>query len=55
MKEMTILGAAIDFFGLKEGQSRMDFAKIEWKALTDEDKADIKAGLEMNGYKIVAA
>ena len=55
MKEMTLLSAAIDFFGLRDGQSRMDFAKQEWKLLTGADKAEVKAGLEMNGYKIVAA
>lgn len=55
MKQMTILQAAIDFFGLKQGQSRMDFARDEWKKLTDADKVEIKAGLEQNGYEIVAA
>ena len=55
MKEMTLLSAAIDFFGLREGQSRMEFAKQEWKLLTDADKEEIKIGFEKNGYKIVAA
>lgn len=55
MKEMTILQASIDFFGLKPEQSRMDFARDEWKKLTDADKAEMKAGLEQNGYKIIAA
>ncbi len=55
MKETTILQAAIDFFGLKNGQSRMGFARDEWKKLSDADKAEIKSGLEQNGYKIVAA
>jgi hypothetical protein len=54
MKEMTALSAAIDFFGLKQGQSRMDFARDEWKKLNDADKDEIKSGLEQNGYKIVA-
>jgi hypothetical protein len=54
MKEMTALSAAIDFFGLKQGQSRMDFARDEWKKLNDADKDEIKTGLEQNGYKIVA-
>ena len=55
MKQMTLLSAAIDFFGLREGQSRMEFAKLEWKALNDADKAEVKAGLEKNGYEIVSA
>ncbi|HEU4344783.1 MAG TPA: hypothetical protein VFU31_24810 [Candidatus Binatia bacterium] len=54
MKEMGILQACIDFFGLKQGQSRMDFMRDEFKRLNDADKAEIKAGLEKNGYKIVA-
>ena len=55
MKQMTLLSAAIDFFGLKDGQTRMEFAKGEYKQLTDADKEEIKAGLEKNGYEIVAA
>ena len=54
MKEMGILQASIDFFGLKLGQSRMDFMRDEFKKLTDADKVEIKTGLEQNGYKIVA-
>ena len=55
MKQMTALQAAIDFFGLKPGQERMAFAKDEFKKLTDADKAEVKAGLEQNGYKIIEA
>ena len=55
MKQMTLLSAAIDFFGLRDGQSRMEFAKLEWKALSDADKAEVKTGLEKNGYEIVSA
>lgn len=54
MKEMTLLSAVIDFFGLKAGQSRMDFMKDEYKKLTDADRAEIADGLEKNGYKITA-
>ena len=54
-KELQLLSAAIDFFGLKEGQSRMDFARDEWKKMSDADKEEIKGGLEKNGYKIVSA
>ena len=54
MKEMGILQACIDFFGLRAGQSRMDFMRDEYKRLTKADVEEIKAGLEKNGYKIVA-
>jgi hypothetical protein len=53
MKKMTMLSACIDFFGLKEGQSKMDFGK-EYKQLTDTDRQEIKAGLEKNGYEIMS-
>ena len=54
MKEMTLLAACKDFFGLKDGQLALDFGK-EYKLLTDADKKEISAGLEKNGYKILAA
>jgi hypothetical protein len=54
IKKLTFMGACRDFFGLKEGQSAMDFGK-ELKQLTDADRAEIKAGLEQNGYEILAA
>lgn len=54
MKEMGLLQAAIDFFGLRPGQSRMDFMRDEYKKLSEKDREEIKAGLEQNGYKIVA-
>ncbi len=54
VKKMTLMAACRDFFGLKEGQSSLDFGR-EYKALTEADKAEIKAGLEQNGYEIVAA
>jgi len=52
MKEMTFIGAAKDFVGLKDGQTALDFGKEVWK-LTPEDRAEITAGLEQNGYKIL--
>ena len=52
MKEKTFLMACLDFFGCKEGQSKMEFSQ-ELKKLTEGDRAEISAGLEMNGYKIV--
>ena len=43
-KTHTFMSACRDFFGLKEGQTSMDFAK-EVKALTEADRAEITAGL----------
>lgn len=54
IKKLTFLQACKDFFGLKDGQSTMDFAK-EVKALTEQDRSDIKNGLEKNGYEIIQA
>ncbi len=51
-KRMTFMAACKDFFGLKSGQTALDFGK-EIKALTDSDKAEIKAGLEKHGYEIL--
>lgn len=53
-KRMTFMAACRDFFGLKDGQSAMDFGK-ELKQLTEADRAEIKAGLVGFGYEIVAA
>ena len=52
MKELSLLQASIDFFGLKPGEDRMTFMKHEFKPLTDDDRKEIAAGLEKNGYKI---
>lgn len=53
MKEMTFMQACKDFFGLKENQRPMEFAQ-EIKALTEDDRKEIKEGLEKTGaYKIV--
>jgi hypothetical protein len=51
MKEMSLIMALKDFFGLKDGQSLGDFI-AETKKLTDLDKADLKVGLISAGYSI---
>lgn len=48
---MGLTSAMMDFFGRKSGQTLQEFAN-EVKALTDSDKAEIRAGLEANGYMI---
>lgn len=53
-KQMTFMAACKDFFGLREGQTSLEFGK-EIKALTPADRAEIVAGLETNGYKILQA
>jgi hypothetical protein len=54
MKKFTFMAACRDFFGLHHGQTAMEFGK-ELKQLTEADRAEIKAGLQQNGYEIVAA
>lgn len=46
----TFLGCCIDFFGLRPGQTRVNFLKEEVKPLTDADRQEIRAGLVQNGY-----
>ena len=53
-KKMTFMAACKDFFGLKEGETSMQFAQ-EIKALTEQDRAEIRAGLVQNGYEILQA
>lgn len=53
-KQMTFVQACRDFFGLKEGQGLKDIM-LEIKALTLEDRTEIKTGLEANGYEITSA
>jgi len=53
-KKMTFMQACKDFFGLHNGQTTMEFAK-EIKALTDDDRKEIRAGLEQSGYEILQA
>ena len=54
LKKMTFMAACRDFFGLKEGQTAMEFGK-ELKELTEADRAEIKTGLGKLGYEIIAA
>jgi hypothetical protein len=51
-KKTTFMAACRDFFGLHPGQTAMQFG-AEIKALTDEDRKEIRAGLEKEGYEIV--
>lgn len=51
MQTMAFAAAMKHFFGLLPNQGLMDFA-AELKALSPEDKAFFKAGLQMNGYNI---
>ena len=50
-KTKTLLGALMDFFGKKPGQTLQDFS-AEMKTLTDADRAYFKAELEKVGYQI---
>lgn len=52
-KEVSLVIAAKDFFGLRTGTTLKDFTE-EWKALNEADKAEIRKGLEANGYNIKA-
>lgn len=48
--ETSFAGACKDFFGLHPNQTLLEF-RDEVKALTDADRAEIKAGLEKIGYR----
>ena len=51
----TFMAAARDFFGLKPGQTPIQFGQ-EIKALTPKDREDLKPGLEAAlGCTIVAS
>jgi len=50
----TFLEACIKFFGLRPGQSRMDFMRDEYKRLTPTDKAEIHAGFVKLGVDCAA-
>ncbi len=50
----TFMAACRDFFGLKPGQTSLEFGK-EIKELTPEDRKEISAGLTNLGYEIIAA
>lgn len=51
VKKLSLVAATKDYFGMRPGQTAMDFLK-EWKQLTDEDKAFLKAHLNRAGYEI---
>lgn len=53
-KEMTFMAACKDFFGLKEGQTAVQFLQ-ETKQLSPTDREEIRAGLKANGYIITGA
>lgn len=48
---MSFIQACREFFGQRPDQSAMDFMK-EIKALSETDRAEIKAGLIALGYNI---
>jgi uncharacterized protein YcgL (UPF0745 family) len=54
MKSMTFMSACRDFFGMKPGQTPVQFGK-EIKDLSEQDRAEIKQGLEGQGYQIIVA
>jgi hypothetical protein len=54
MKEMSFVTACKDFFGLLKDQTNIQFLQ-EVKKLSPQDRDEIKAGLEKNGYKIIPA
>lgn len=50
-----LLNACIQFFGLRTGQSRMDFMKDEYKKLTAQDRDEIRDALKAQGWNIADA
>lgn len=53
LKEKTFVGACLEYFGRKPGQSAAEF-KHELDALTPQDRADLAAMFPSVGYKITA-
>lgn len=53
-KAMTLMQACRDYFGLKQGQTSLQFGQ-EYKQLTTEDRQEMKTILEEQGYIIVLA
>lgn len=51
MKKMTFMSACRDFFGVKPGQTAVQFGK-EVMALNDSDRKEIAEGLAQHGYEI---
>lgn len=54
MKTMTFLTAMRDYFGMKPGQTAMEFMQ-EIKALNTAERDWFKANLATVGYEITAA
>jgi len=51
MKTMGLLAAIKDFFGLKPGQTSVEFGE-EWKALNEDDREYFRFHLTNAGYNI---
>lgn len=51
MAAQSFMSACKQFFGTREGQTALDFAR-EVRALTDEDRTEIANGLRQNGIEI---
>lgn len=54
MKKLSFLAACREFFGTKEGQTALEFAK-EVRQLNDADRVEIAAGLLQHGIEVTAA
>lgn len=54
MKKMTFITAMKDYFGVRSGQSNLDFMN-EIKSLTASDRDWFRTNLATVGYEIVAA
>lgn len=54
IKKMTFVAASKDFFGLKMGQTGVQFMH-EIKELSPEERTDIASGLALNGYEIISS
>ena len=48
----TNIERVIAFFGLREGQSRMDFMRDEYKKLSEAERIEIAAALDAQGYTV---
>lgn len=49
--KMSFMAACVDFFGLKPGQSKVEFGR-EVKQLNEKDREEITEGLAAFGYEI---
>jgi hypothetical protein len=55
VKKMTFAAAMKDYFGFREGHATVGGFMAELRALTDEDKAELRKLLPTVGYEIVNA